>query len=81
MRFDEAVHGKGYIHKGFATVDNRNECDFLLAGLTEESRQIIVMRYGHGLTVRDIAKRIGCSFARISLRHKAILEHLREKAR
>ncbi len=74
------VHDRGCISKGFASVDNRDECDFLLAGLNEESRRIIAMRYGEALSLREIADRLGCSSGRVCMRHKSILEFLRERA-
>ncbi len=65
---------------GCDEIDNVDECDYLLSGLQPESRQLLDMYYRQRLTMQEIADNFGCSGSMISMRHAAILKHLRKKA-
>ncbi len=65
MTFDEAMSGIGYIHKGYATVDNRDECNHLLACLTSRERRVIGEYFG-GRNMADIGAALGIGCAAVS---------------
>ena len=48
-----------------------------VSGLPREQRDIIVLRYYNGLTLKDIAALMGISYGMVKLRHKNALDFLK----
>jgi RNA polymerase sigma factor (sigma-70 family) len=61
-------------------MEAREFCSQLLSRLSESERQLVMMIYVDKLAYRDIAQVFGISESAICLRHKAVLDRLRQQA-
>jgi len=62
-------------------LETREAFEHLVMGLPDQSRQLLMMYYADGLTMREIAEVYEVSESAICIRHKALLESLRRTAR
>lgn len=68
------------IDDGFLAVETRSTIGALTRGLPEREREIIVLRYGQGLTQRQIGDRLGTSQMQISRLLRRINDELQRVA-
>ena len=67
------------VEEGLLRRETLEELAAALQALPEEQRDIVVLRYYRGMTLQDIAKRMGLSYGVTKLRHQTALQTLRRK--
>ena len=64
---------------GFKAIDGQDEWDYVMRFVCPSDQPIFKMYYREGLTMREIAGKVGGSVARISMRFKRIRGRLRKR--
>lgn len=64
---------------GFAEVDSQDEWDYFMLRVRPSDQPILKMYYQDGLTLKEIADKLGRSLASVSSQQKRILSRLRRK--
>lgn len=54
-----------------------NELAEALAGIPERLRDIVILRYYQNLTLKEVAVRMGMSYANVKILHKKALQELK----
>lgn len=70
-----------YEESGFAEIQELLDLQKMISILPEEQREIIILRFGHDLTIREIANITGISFRTVQSRIRLALKKLKMEYR
>lgn len=65
--------------KGYVQAEAREDFRILMAGLSEEERELLILKYGQELTVKEIGQILGIPMRTVQSRIRKILKKLKEK--
>ena len=78
MSFDEAVPDIPYRETGFETIRSDLALRQLIAGLPAQSQEILLLRFGHDLTIREVAKAVNLPPRTVQSRLRAALKKIKK---
>ncbi len=78
VSFDDAAIDIPYLEPGFGEIRSDMALRQLISGLPASSQEILLLRFGHDLTIREIAKTVNLPPRTVQSRLRAALKKIRK---
>lgn len=79
LSFDNLAEEPSYLENGFRTAESKFDIQTMLDCLTEELREVVLLRFSQNLTLREISKITACPLRTVQSRLRRALNQMRQQ--